>query len=92
MTRYKTYKYETDIKRRKSVKFKEQVKVYILVARRLGGSSVEKFVYRLWNVPIQIFAIFLFIILKVYNGFRYRKGWHSTSKQQLWHILGFHFY
>ena len=26
------------------------------------------------------------------NGFRYRKGWHPTSKQQLWHILGFHFY
>ena len=22
----------------------------------------------------------------------YRKGWHPTSKQQLWHILGFHFY
>ena len=35
---------------------------------------------------------FFFIILEVYNGFRYRKGWHQTSKQQLWHTLGCHFY
>ena len=33
-----------------------------------------------------------FIILEVQNGFCKRKGWHPSSKQQLWHILGFHFY
>ena len=33
-----------------------------------------------------------FISLKIYNGFRYRKEWHPISKEQLWHILRFHFY
>ena len=37
----------------------------------------SELVYLLWNAPIQIFAI-CYIILEVYNGFRYRKGLHST--------------
>ena len=57
-----------------------------------GKCQRGEFVYLLWNVPIQIFAIYMyiytyiyfcFIILEVQNGFRYRKGWHPTSKQQL---------
>ena len=33
-----------------------------------------------------------YIISEVYNGFRYRKGWHSTLEKKLGYILGFHFY
>ena len=51
----------------------------------------REFVYLLWNVPIQIFAI-CYITLDVYNGFRCRKGWHSTLDKKLWYMLGFHFY
>ena len=43
----------------------------------------SELVYVLWNVPIQIFAI-CYIILEVYDGFRYRKGLHSTLG---WYII-----
>ena len=32
-------------------------------------------------------AIYIFFIILE----AYRKGWHPTSKHQLWHIVGFHF-
>ena len=52
---------------------------------KLGVSSGKcqrgEFVYLLRNVPIQIFAIFLFHNFRGLNGFRYTKGWHPTVKQ-----------
>ena len=47
-----------------------------------GKCRRGEFVYLLWNVPIQIFAI-CYITLDVYNGFRCRKGWHSTLDKKL---------
>ena len=43
----------------------------------------SELVYLLWNVPIQIFVI-CYIILEVYDGFRCRKGLHSTLG---WYII-----
>ena len=88
----------TCFKFRRPFKYCEYCEVEALYYSILGVPSGKcqrgEFVYLLWNVPIQIFAIYLFffIISEVHNGFRYRKGWHPTSKQQLWHTLGFHFY
>ena len=42
-----------------------------------GKCQRGEFVYLLWNVPIQIFAI-CYIILEVYNGFRSRKTFKKT--------------
>ena len=56
-----------------------------------GKCQRGEFFYLLWNVPIQIFAI-CYITLDIYNGFRCRKGWHSTLDKKLWYMLGFHFY
>ena len=42
-----------------------------------GKRQRGEFVYLLWNVPIQIFAI-CYIILEVYNGFRSRKTFKKT--------------
>ena len=47
-----------------------------------GKCQRGEFFYLLWNVPIQIFAI-CYITLDVYNGFRCRKGWHSTLDKKL---------
>ena len=56
-----------------------------------GKCQRGEFVYLLWNVSIQIFAVCC-IILEVYNGFSNRKGWHLTLEKKLGYILGFHFY
>ena len=81
--------------------FKKSVSIYprstpdnvspIITRGTFRQVPTRRFVYLLWNVPIQIFAICC-IILEVYNGFRYRKEWHSTLGKKLGYILGFHLY
>ena len=46
-----------------------------------GKCQRGEFVNLLRNVPIKIFAI-CYIIVEVYNGFRYRKWWHTTLENQ----------
>ena len=57
-------------------------RAYSILEVPSGKCQRDEFVYLLWNVPIQIFAI-CYITLDVYNGFRCRKGWHSTLDKKL---------
>ena len=64
---------------------------YTRVTLRQVPTGRIRLSFALWNVPIQIFAI-CYTTLDVYNGFRCRKGWHSTLGKKLCYMLGFHFY